>query len=81
MIQSQFAAPGAFGGSDGMKGSCTVIRGTKPQSLRSKDACPLQKGDQVVFEVGGGAGYGDPKLRSASSVQRDIQSGLLSAPV
>ena len=75
----KFAAEGLFGGTDGSSGSCDIHRGGEVIRLRSKDACDLKRGDLVVFNLGGGAGYGAPQERSHEAVAFDVGEGLLSA--
>ena len=40
---------------------------------------PLDVGDIVVMQVGGGGGYGDPLDRDAEQVQTDVAEGRVSA--
>ncbi len=60
------APQGLFGGAPGSTGYCEILRGGETIRLKSKDKAPLRKGDIVTIAVGGGAGYGDPALRSAA---------------
>jgi N-methylhydantoinase B/oxoprolinase/acetone carboxylase alpha subunit len=39
----------------------------------------LRAGDQVVIEISGGGGYGDPKSRDRDLVRRDLHEDRISA--
>lgn len=75
----KFAPSGLFGGGDGTMGYCHVKRGNEVIVVGSKNLVDLKKGDIVEVFCGGGAGYGDPKERSRSDVERDVAEGLLTA--
>lgn len=74
----KFPPSGLFGGSDGTMGYCRVLRGEEVIVVGSKNLVPLKKGDVVEVFCGGGGGYGDPRERSRTDVDRDIAEGLLS---
>ncbi len=38
----------------------------------------LQKGDRLILETGGGAGYGRPARRSPEAVEGDVAEGWVS---
>jgi N-methylhydantoinase B len=40
---------------------------------------PLQVGDVITVNAGGGGGYGDPALRDQALVARDVALGYISA--
>jgi N-methylhydantoinase B len=67
-----------FGGAPGTTGACEIVRDGKVIPLTTKDTRELQRGDLVVFRLGGGAGYGAPAERSAGAIDADIADGLLS---
>ncbi|HJQ58766.1 MAG TPA: hydantoinase B/oxoprolinase family protein [Vineibacter sp.] len=70
---------GLFGGAPGTTGGCTITRrGSTSESLRSKAATDLGRGDVVEMTVGGGGGYGPPQRRSDALVDRDLEDGMLS---
>lgn len=74
----RLAPEGLFGGEPAKTGGCTVVRTDgSTQSLRSKAAVDLHKGDVVEMSVGGGAGYGHPTERSDALIDRDLQDGIL----
>ncbi len=70
---------GLFGGEPAKTGACTVVRtdGSR-ESLRSKAAIDLHRGDIVEMCVGGGGGYGHPDQRSDSLIDHDLADGMLS---
>ena len=67
-----------FGGTPGTTGTCEIHRDGKVIQLGSKDMRDLQKGDLVVFRLGGGAGYGKPQNRALKDIRSDIANGMLS---
>ncbi|MEC9265275.1 MAG: hydantoinase B/oxoprolinase family protein [Alphaproteobacteria bacterium] len=74
----KYAPSGLFGGSDGTKGYCRVLRGGEEVIVGSKNLVNLKKGDIVEVFCGGGGGYGDPRERARSDIENDIAEGLLS---
>lgn len=68
---------GRKGGCDAALGSLTVRRGIELIRLPNTDVMKLRKGDIVELTVGGGAGWGDPALRSAERVEIDVADGLV----
>ncbi len=68
---------GRNGGRDAACGSLVVRRGDEVIRLPNTDIMKLQKGDIVELTVGGGAGWGDPALRSAEAVAADVADGLV----
>ncbi|MGE4046666.1 MAG: hydantoinase B/oxoprolinase family protein, partial [Acetobacteraceae bacterium] len=74
------AARGAFGGGDGARAESRIIRadGTE-EVIPSKVVTRLMKGDRVILQTAGGAGYGDPALRSPAAVAADIADGKVAA--
>ena len=74
------AARGVFGGGDGARGESTILRsdGTT-ETIPSKIVTRLMKGDRVILRTAGGAGYGDPALRTAAARQADVADGKVLA--
>ncbi|MWP36031.1 hydantoinase B/oxoprolinase family protein [Rhodobacter sphaeroides] len=66
-----------FGGTPGTRGACEIHRDGEIIRLGSKDMRDLQKGDLVVFRLGGGAGYGAPADRALAEIETDIANGML----
>ena len=65
-----------FGGGDGAQAASEIIRadGTR-EAIPSKVVTRLMKGDRVVLQTAGGAGYGDPALRSPEAATADRADG------
>jgi len=76
----KFPARGVNGGSDGTCAYITLKRAdsSKNIQLRPKGEVVLNRGDIVEVGIGGGAGYGDPKLREAERVKIDLREGRIS---
>ncbi|MBP8296145.1 MAG: hydantoinase B/oxoprolinase family protein [Burkholderiales bacterium] len=70
---------GLLGGTAGVLSTAELFRDGKRVDIDLKRGTRLKKGDRVVISTSGGAGYGDPKLRSRESVREDIAQGVISA--
>jgi N-methylhydantoinase B len=71
---------GVQGGKDGKSGQITVVKRTgETEIIYKSKGYPLQRGDQIIVETGGGGGYGPPSERPRESVERDIMRGYVSA--
>lgn len=70
---------GLLGGTAGVLSTAELFRDGKRIDIDLKRGTRLKKGDRVVISTSGGAGYGDPKLRSRESVREDIAQGVISA--
>ena len=77
----RLTSEGLFGGTPGRSGYCTIWRGGEAIAAKSKDAATLKVGDVVELGLGGGAGYGEPRLRSRTLIDRDVADGVLSREV
>ncbi len=74
----------AFGLHGGGSGTLNVIRLEKPDGTSyrttSKDLVTgVPKGTRYVQHAGGGGGFGDPRLRPADQVAREVRDGVVSA--
>jgi N-methylhydantoinase B/oxoprolinase/acetone carboxylase alpha subunit len=65
---------GILGGGDAPKGFLS-IRGTSDDAGRH---VILRAGDRIESHIPGGGGYGDPKERDRSAVEKDLRNGLIS---
>jgi len=70
------AARGIFGGGDGARAQSQIRRadGTE-QDIPSKLVTRLMRGDRVVVQTAGGAGYGNPAERDPLAVAADGVDG------
>lgn len=79
--ERHFSAPaGIAGGGDGAM-ACSIIRRVdgSEETIPSKIATVLRKGDRLTVETAGGGGYGDPKQRARERVLADVSDGKVSA--
>jgi N-methylhydantoinase B len=74
------ASPGIFGAKPAKPSRAVLNPGTPDERpLGSKAAgLRLRRGDLVVWELGGGGGFGDPKTRDPERVRRDVVRGYVS---
>jgi N-methylhydantoinase B len=71
---------GVHGGREGKSGQITVVRKSGEQEVIYKSkAYPLEPGDAIIVETGGGGGYGAPRERPKDLVERDLRRGYISA--
>ena len=71
---------GVHGGKAGQSGQITVIKKNGDQEILYKSkAYPLEPGDSIIVETGGGGGYGSPQERTRELVERDLRRGYVSA--
>jgi N-methylhydantoinase B len=70
---------GVQGGGSGKPGRFTLMTAgaTQEQSVDKENAYPLQVGDLVCVETGGGGGYGPISERPLDLVQRDLDAGYV----
>lgn len=70
---------GIQGGRDGAAPAVLVERqGSPPERPPYKAVVELNPGDRMRFMSAGGGGYGDPRLREARAVERDVRLGYVS---
>jgi len=70
-----WALAGAGIGSRAMFG---LVRDGQLKPFPAATNMALKAGDQVVIEISGGGGYGDPKCRERDLVRRDLHEGRIS---
>ena len=70
---------GVKGGKEAKSGQITVVKksGEKEIIYKSK-AYPLEPGDMIIVETGGGGGYGPPSERPRELIERDLRRGYVS---
>jgi N-methylhydantoinase B len=66
------AARGSAGGGDGAMSRATIYRADGRVEEITKCVTTVSRGDRLVLETAGGAGYGDPKTRSRESLAADV---------
>ena len=69
-------ARGRDGGKPGATGSLTLTSGKK---LRGMGRQVIPMGEELIIEMPGGGGYGNPKSRDRRKIVEDIRAGLISA--
>lgn len=71
---------GILGGKSGMPNRVSVMRGGKWEELPNGKTSnlPLEAGDKIRIETGGGGGFGDPARRNRACVADDIREGYVS---
>jgi len=75
----RLAPYGLFGGTDGERARCEVLRAGKVIPIKSKDAMELRKGDLLTLYTAGGGGFGPLADRDSQAVLRDVRQGYLTA--
>jgi len=76
----KFPAFGLFGGQDGRSSEIYITRDGRPGPCTCQAAgLPLQVGDIITVNAGGGGGYGDPAQRDKQLVRHDLTMGYISA--
>lgn len=80
MERLRFQPWGAQGGLPGAFSRLTWFQsGTAPRALGKIDLLPVNEGDEILLQTPGGGGWGDPYLRPAEAVARDVALGVVSA--
>ena len=70
---------GVAGGKEGKPGQITVVKKSgATEVIFKRKFYPLEPGDAIIVETGGGGGYGPPAERSRSLVERDVIRGYVS---
>ncbi|MBT6277719.1 MAG: hydantoinase B/oxoprolinase family protein [Chromatiales bacterium] len=75
----ELAPQGLFGGEPGSCAKTFVERDGERIALRSKQSFSLRRGDRLVMQTGGGAGYGPTEARQASERARDVENEFVAA--
>ena len=69
-------ARGRDGGKPGATGSLTLTSGKKLKGM-GRQVIPM--GEELIIEMPGGGGYGNPKCRDRKKIMEDIRAGLIGA--
>ena len=74
------SALGVQSGKEGTPGRITVVKKSGAHEIIYKSkAYPLEPGDTIIVETGGGGGYGPPRERPRELIERDLVRGYISA--
>ena len=73
------AARGVAGGADGAMSLATLYRADGSTLQISKCVTTVSRGDRLVLETAGGAGYGDPHARARDALTADLANHKVSA--
>ncbi len=75
----KFPAFGLEGGLDGRTSEIFITRDGRPGPCTCQAAgLPIQVGDIITVNAGGGGGYGDPAARDPELLRRDVELGYVS---
>ena len=72
------AARGSAGGADGAMSVATIHRADGRVEQISKCVTTVSRGDRVVLETAGGAGYGAPRERAREALAADVENRKVS---
>ncbi|HJM94278.1 MAG: hydantoinase B/oxoprolinase family protein [Alphaproteobacteria bacterium] len=67
------------GAEEGSRAMFALVRDGQTTPFPAATNMALRAGDQVVIEISGGGGYGDPKSRDRDLVRRDLHEDRISA--
>ena len=73
------AARGSLGGGDGAMSRATIYRADGRVESISKAVTTVSRGDRLVLETAGGAGYGKPAERARAAVAADVANRKVGA--
>ena len=69
---------GVAGGKEGKPGRITVVKKSgATEVIFKRKSYPLERGDSIIVETGGGGGYGPPAERARALVERDVRRGYV----
>jgi N-methylhydantoinase B len=67
------------GGKVAKSGQITIVKKTgETKIIHKSKGYPLQPGDAIIVETGGGGGYGPPSERPRELIERDLRRGYVS---
>ena len=68
---------GLFGGENGKRAACEVVRDGKKIPIPSKSRVDLRKGDILTLYTAGGAGFGPVSERPREKIAADLEQGYI----
>jgi len=77
--RAKIAPYGLFGGTEGGRTRCDVLRDGQIIKVKSKDRLDLRKGDILTLYTAGGGGYGPAAERERARIESDLKNGYVSA--
>jgi N-methylhydantoinase B len=70
---------GVAGGKEAKSGQITIVKKSgETKIIHKSKGYPLQPGDAIIVETGGGGGYGSPSERPSELIERDLRRGYVS---
>jgi N-methylhydantoinase B len=76
--RNKFPPWGVQGGKEAKSGQITVVKKSGAQEIIHKTkGYPLEPGDEIIVETGGGGGYGLPSERPRELIERDVLRGYV----
>jgi N-methylhydantoinase B len=74
VVGMKYPMPGIAGGGKGAPNKLTLRYGSDDELVvkHTADWVPMEAGDRICFDYGGGGGWGDPLDRPASAVLDDV---------
>ncbi len=80
IVNQRHVHPGIAGGASGSPDACTLSPGTGREVMVAPAVTGhlLETGDRLVYDFGGGGGWGDPLERNPSSVLDDVWDEYIS---
>ncbi len=74
VVNQRHLHPGIAGGHDGSPDRCTISAGTEREQVVSPTVAGvlMETGDRLVYDFGGGGGWGDPLDRDPAAVLEDV---------
>jgi N-methylhydantoinase B/oxoprolinase/acetone carboxylase alpha subunit len=78
--RTKFPPWGVQGGSPAQPGRFLLQReGESARDISKEKGLTLKAGDRICCETGGGGGYGAPRERALTLIQRDLEQGYVTA--
>jgi N-methylhydantoinase B len=66
------------GGQEGSRAMFGIMRNGALMKLPAATNIAVESGDEIIIEISGGGGYGNPKQRDRAAVRQDLKEGRIS---